>query len=204
MRLARGSARYLALAGAALATCVAVTFFEPLAWPVAALASLLCLFFLWFFRDPEREPGPGVVSPADGRVLYATTDADATKLAIFMSPVDVHVNRAPMDGRVAALEYHQGGHLPAFKKESERNERLEVDLSTSRGPVRVRLIAGTIARRIHPYLAPGADVKKGDRIGLIAFGSRCELVLPPNRYRLLVAPGALVKAGQTPVAEEVA
>jgi phosphatidylserine decarboxylase len=203
MRLARGSARYLVLAFATLAVALAVARLEPLAWPIAALTGVLCLFFLWFFRDPERSLGAGVVSPADGRVLNATDDAQATRLAIFMSPVDVHVNRAPLDGRVDALEYHRGGHLPAFKKESERNERLELDLSTSRGPVRVRLIAGTVARRIHPYLSPGAVVKKGDRIGLIAFGSRCELVLPPGRYRLLVGPGASVKAGHTTVAEEV-
>lgn len=203
MKLARGSARYLALGFAAFLVALAIARIEPFAWPFAALSLLACLFMLWFFRDPERHPGPGVVSPADGRVIYATHDADATKLAIFMSPVDVHVNRAPLDGRVSAIEYHRGGHVPAFKKESERNERLEVDLSTSHGPVRVKLIAGTVARRIHPYLSPGAAVKKGDRIGLIAFGSRCELILPPHHYRLLVGPGAIVKAGQTTVAEEV-
>lgn len=203
MRLARGSFHYLATATAAAIAAVLIALWFPLAWIVAAFLIVLLLFFLWFFRDPERTPGPGVVSPADGRVLYATTEDGEARLAIFMSPIDVHVNRAPMDAKIEALTYHQGSHVPAFNKESEKNERLIVDLSTSRGPVRVRLIAGTVARRIHPYLVPGVAVKKGERIGLIAFGSRCELVLPANRFRLVVGPGAIVKAGKTTVAEEL-
>lgn len=203
MRLAAKSGRYLLPTAVAALAAAAVALLYPLAWTLAAPLLAALVGMLWFFRDPERRPaGPGLVSPADGKVLHATETDEETRVAIFMSPLDVHVNRAPLDARVDAIEYHRGSHVPAFRKDSDRNERLELDLSGPRGPVRVRLIAGTVARRIHPYLAPGAAVKKGDRIGLIAFGSRCELVLPAKRYKLLVAPGARVKAGETPLAEE--
>lgn len=202
---AQGSIRYLAPAAAAFAAALAGALLLPsaIAWTLAAVLAALFAFFLWFFRDPERSIGEAVVSPADGRVLAAQAEGDRLRLSIFMTPLSVHVNRAPVAGRLDALEYHQGSHVPAFRKESDRNERLEVDLSTPRGPVRVRLIAGTVARRIHPYLSPGAEVKKGDRIGLIAFGSRCELLLPARAYRLTARPGEWVRAGETPVATEV-
>ncbi len=202
---ARGSAKFLVplLVITATIVTVAAVFPNVIGWAGAGVMLALFLFNLWFFRDPERSPGEGVVSPADGKVLAVVENDAETRLTIFMTPVSVHVNRAPMAGRIQAVEYHQGSHVPAFNKESDRNERCEIDLSTPAGPVRVRLIAGTVARRIHPYVDPGVEVKKGDRIGLIAFGSRCELVLPPKRYRMTVAPGAWVKAGATPVAQEV-
>lgn len=161
----------------------------------------LMLFILWFFRDPERTIGPGVVSPADGKVLLATQSADAARLVIFMPPTGVHVNRAPIGGEVVRTAYRQGSHIPAFRKESERNERFDVQLRTTEGDVHIGLIAGTVARRIHPYIGPGNALKKGDRIGLIAFGSRCDLALPPGRFRWKVKPGDWVKAGETTVAE---
>lgn len=203
--LAQGSLRYLAAAaGPAVVLAAAAAWLQVRTlWLAAAVSAALFAFVLWFFRDPARSIGADVVSPADGRVLAVDETDRGRRLSIFMTPLSVHVNRAPIDGRVETLEYHRGCHVPAFRKESERNERLEVDLATSRGPVRVRLIAGTVARRIHPYLSPGAEVKKGDRIGLIAFGSRCELLLPHDAYRFTVAPGAWVRAGETPVAKEV-
>jgi phosphatidylserine decarboxylase len=201
---ARGSSRYLLTGLAFVLVLVALGFLAPVVWIAAAVAGAIFLFVVWFFRDPERRIGEGVVSPADGKVIMAGPDGQGhAKIAIFMTPVSVHVNRAPLDGRILAQEYHQGSHVPAFNKESDRNERLELDMSSAAGPVRVRLIAGTVARRIHPYLETGAAVKKGDRIGLIAFGSRCELLLPENKYELVVKPGDWVKAGHTPVALEV-
>lgn len=171
---------------------------------VLALALLpIALFVTWFFRDPERSPGPDVTSPADGKVLSVYADEDQTRLVIFMTPWSVHVNRSPLDGRVARLEHKAGGHLPAFKKESERNERVELDLATRDGTARLRLIAGTIARRIHPYVRAGVEVKKGERIGLIAFGSRCDLTLPGSRFRPAVGPGDWVRAGETTVARRI-
>lgn len=199
---AKGSRPYLLMAYSLAAVGALVAAMVPrLPWiALGVLTLLLALLVTWFFRDPERRPGPDVVSPADGRVIALHQDEEEARLTIFMTPWSVHVNRSPLDGRIEQLDYHRGAHVPAFKKESDRNERLEVDMSTAAGPVRVRLIAGTVARRIHPYVAPGVEVKKGDRIGLIAFGSRCELVLPGNRFRLLSRPGDWVRAGETTVA----
>ncbi|HLE47340.1 MAG TPA: phosphatidylserine decarboxylase [Candidatus Thermoplasmatota archaeon] len=168
-------------------------------WSGAFLFTVVYGFILWFFRDPDRRIGDDVVSPADGKVLLADLGEGRPRLVIFMAPTSVHVNRSPIDGRIAKTEYRQGSHVPAFKKESERNERFDLELSTAAGPVTVALIAGTVARRIHPYVTPGNAVKKGDRIGLIAFGSRCELTLPAG-HRWTVSPGEWIKAGETTVA----
>lgn len=172
-------------------------------WMVTPVAYLPLLgFLLWFFRDPNRVPGDGIVSPADGKVLRAEESSNGGRLTIFMAPTSVHVNRAPQDGRVVRTEYRRGAHVPAFRKDSGRNERFDLDLETPQGVFHIALIAGTVARRIHPYVEPGNAVKKGDRIGLIAFGSRCELVMPGGRHRWVVAPGQWVKAGQTTIARE--
>lgn len=200
---AKGSARFLLPAAAIAGALAAGSWVVPSLAFAAGLALLILLFFLWFFRDPERTIGPHVVSPADGRVLAVEAVGNESRLSIFMTPTSVHVNRAPVAGRIEALEYRRGAHRPAFRKESALNERLDVDLVSGTQRVRVRLIAGTMARRIHPYVTAGAEVKKGDRIGLIAFGSRCELLLPSTRYRLTVGPGDWVKAGESPVAQEV-
>ena len=198
---ARHSGRYLvsAIGLALLLAALAVLLRGPWVYPAIAYAPILA-FILWFFRDPERTIGTDVVSPADGKVLFATHDADASRLVIFMPPTGVHVNRAPLSGEVVRTSYRRGSHVPAFRKESERNERFDVQFRTPDGDVHIGLIAGTVARRIHPYIGPGNALKKGDRIGLIAFGSRCDLSLPPGRYRWKVGPGDRVKAGETTVA----
>lgn len=202
---AKGSRNYILGVVTAEALVLGVAFAARMAWlwVLAALGLAVFGLVLWFFRDPERAIGHDVVSPADGKVLYARETNGVAELAIFMTPLDVHVNRAPLDGRLQEVAHRIGGHMPAFKKESDRNERIDYHFSTTKGRVGVRLIAGTVARRIHPYLDPGSEVKKGDRIGLIAFGSRCELSLPSTHYRLVVEPGTWVKAGVTTVAREV-
>ncbi|HEX9816451.1 MAG TPA: phosphatidylserine decarboxylase [Candidatus Thermoplasmatota archaeon] len=199
---ARHSARYLVSTFGLFILFLALWLLLRGYWylPVVAYTPVM-LFILWFFRDPERTIGTGVVSPADGKVLFATEDKDASRLVIFMPPTGVHVNRAPVAGEVVRTTYRQGSHIPAFRKESERNERFDVQFRTADGDVHIGLIAGTVARRIHPYIGPGNALKKGDRIGLIAFGSRCDLALPPGRFRWKVKPGDWVKAGETTVAE---
>jgi phosphatidylserine decarboxylase len=197
---ARGSFRYLAITFAVTIVLTALGVLKGGFWWIGLGAWVVPFgFILWFFRDPERTPADGIVSPADGRVL-AIEESPSPRLIIFMAPTSVHVNRSPMDGTVVRTEYRQGGHVPAFKKESQQNERFDLELSTPDGPVTVALIAGAVARRIHPYVAAGNAVKKGDRIGLIAFGSRCELVLPGSGYRWVVRPGQWIKAGATTVA----
>ncbi len=156
------------------------------------------LAFLAFFRDPPREIGAGLVSPADGRVLSA--DPASGKMSIFMGVADVHVNRAPMAGTVVRQDHRPGGHAVASKAEASRNERLEWEFATRLGPLRLTQVAGAFARRIVPYLHAGDKVKKGQRIGLVRFGSRVDLVLPSG-CRVTVAPGDRVRAGTSTIAE---
>lgn len=171
-----------------------------------ALAVLVELFFLVFFRDPDREAAPGVASPADGRVVRIDQVQDpdlgaCDRLSIFMSPKDVHVNRFPLDGTVASVTHVDGGHIPAFDKDSDRNERVVTVLDTAVGRVKVIQIAGTVARRIVPYVEGGEAAVKGDRFGLIRLGSRCDLLVPPGSVRWTVALKQQVYAGATQVGE---
>ena len=167
---------------------------------VVAASGLVLLAFLAFFRDPERPLAGGVVSAADGKVRRVETSKDGLVVSVFMAPWSVHVNRAPLAGRVVAVSHRAGGHSPAFTKESDRNERVDLQLSTSHGLVAVRLIAGTVARRIRPYVAVGDRLEKGDRIALIAFGSRCDVTLPRG-FRPTVRGGQWVHAAADCVAE---
>ncbi|MGQ0534523.1 MAG: phosphatidylserine decarboxylase [Methanobacteriota archaeon] len=162
------------------------------------LPLVVASFLLNFFRDPERVIGEAVVSPADGRVLAIDETEEGPRLAIFMSPLDVHVNRAPAGGRVTRVVHHPGAFKPAFDKESEANERVEIELATDRGMFRVVQIAGLVARRIVPYVREGQAVEKGERIGIIRLGSRVDLTLPPD-HEITVSLGQTVKAGETTV-----
>jgi phosphatidylserine decarboxylase len=164
----------------------------PLALALAALGWAVLLFY----RDPEREvPATGVVAPADGEVSVVREEGDRLRVGIYMNVLNVHVNRAPVAGTVRRVEHRDGGHLPAFSKESDRNERVVVDVDG----VEVTLIAGAVARRVTPYVAEGDSVARGDRIGHIAFGSRADVLLPPevDRSELYVAEGSHTLAGET-------
>jgi phosphatidylserine decarboxylase len=154
---------------------------------------------VWFHRDPKRSPPPaGVVAPADGRVSIVRAEGDRVRVAVFMNVTDVHVNRAPMAGTVGDVEHTPGKHLPAFTKESERNERVRIDC----GECEVTLIAGAVARRIHPYVESGEDLERGERIGHISFGSRADVLLPArfDVEDVRVEVGQRVRAGETVVA----
>jgi len=197
--LARGSAPIVLLPLVATAVCMAGAVAFELSWlllPGLPLG-IAFLFLIVFFRDPERRTGRGIVSPADGRVLEA--DA-AGRLVVFMGLSNVHVNRAPLDGRIAAMTHTPGGHAPAYRPDARRNERVETVLETPIGPVTLVQVAGTVARRIVTYRAEGDRVKKGQRIGMIRFGSRVEVTLPGD-VRFVVRPGDRVRAGETTVAE---
>ncbi|QCC46359.1 protein sorting system archaetidylserine decarboxylase [Halobellus limi] len=197
MRFAPGVRRFAVPAFAAAAVLAVLA--PPLALGALALGGSVA----WFFRDPERRPsGPGVVSPADGRVSVVREEGDQLRVGVFMNVTDVHVNRAPFDGRVERVTHRPGKHLPAFSKESERNERVDVDVETDQGPAELSLIAGAFARRIHPYVEAGDDLDRAQRIGHIDFGSRADVLLPPtyDREDLLVAAGDSVRAGESIVA----
>jgi len=190
MRYAPGAWRLAAiplLLGAALAL---------FASPLGLLGVAAAGFVLWFHRDPERTtPAEGLVAPADGRVTVLRAEDDRVRVGVFMGVTDVHVNRAPVDGTVEAVTHEPGAHRPAFSKDSDRNERVRLEL----GDTEVTLIAGAFARRIHPYVAAGDVVARGERIGHISFGSRVDVLLPPGveMADIRVTEGERVRAGET-------
>jgi phosphatidylserine decarboxylase len=184
---------------------------------VSGSATLLAAFTVWFFRDPERRCPEGegvVVAPADGRILSveevkeplglkggALNDA-ALRVSIFMSPLNVHVNRVPATGRVVQVDYRRGRfHNAAAERASLMNEHNAVLLEAERTGKRLLCVqvAGFLARRILCWIEPGQMVRAGERFGLIRFGSRVDLYLPPGT-RVQVSPGQRVRAGETVIA----
>ncbi len=163
-----------------------------------------------FFRDPERRvpQGPGlVVAPADGRVVAVRQGVGAdgegpgsfSQVSIFLSVLDVHVNRAPCEGKVTDFAYRPGRFLVAWRDEASRvNEQAVIALATANGPVTVKQIAGILARRVVTWIRPGQELKAGERIGLIRFGSRVDLLVP-QRVALAVKVGDRVRGGETVV-----
>ena len=201
-RLARGTSPWFYVAWLATLATLALAFVHTMWWLVAFVPLLaLALVMLNFFRDPER-PGtaPGILAPADGVVQSIDEWEDGrTRVATFMNPFNVHVNRAPLAGRVVSVEHVAGGFVPAFNKESERNERVVWQFETEVGEIELHQIAGTVARRIVPYLTAGAKVAKGERIGIIRLGSRVDVYLPPG-IEPAVKVGDRMVAGETVLA----
>ena len=176
---------------------------------VALAAAVLTLFFVNFFRDPERvtPTAPGlVISPADGKVIIVEPDMDeprflksrAAKISVFMSPLDVHVNRAPLDGEVVGVHYNAGKYFAAYaEKASLDNEQNAIVMRADdgRGLAFVQ-IAGFLARRIVCRVKPGDICRRGERVGMIKLGSRVDIFIPGN-VDLRVKLGDRVRAGET-------
>jgi phosphatidylserine decarboxylase len=168
---------------------------------------LLGAFVLFFFRDPERTPPSDVdaiVSPADGRVMEVVEEARGAnpgrRISIFLSVFNVHVNRAPVAGRITAIEYRKGRFYAAMRgRASEENEQNVIHLSSEHGEVVFKQIAGWIARRIVCWKAVGDSVTRGERVGMIRFGSRVDIWLP-DRVEILVHPGQHVAGGTSVLA----
>ncbi len=183
--------------------------FFGIVW-LAVILGILTVFIVSFFRNPERSYKPQdklVISPADGKILKiedvgieGTIAGRFKKISIFMNVFNVHVNRAPYAGKIEKIQYHKGKFLSAnLDKASAENERNEVLIRAEDGrAVWVVQIAGLIARRIVCWTSEGADLQKGERFGLIRFGSRVEVFLPPDST-VVVRPGDKVRAGQTPL-----
>lgn len=181
-------------------------------WSVALIWAVLAVWVVAFFRDPPRTGQRGdryILAPADGKVVSVLeTDEPAffgtraLRVSIFMNVFDCHVNRYPTEGTVAYRHYNAGkfGHAAA-EKSSLDNEQSSIGLTTSRGKVLVRQIAGLIARRIVTDHSVGTPVKQADRLGMIRFGSRVDVFLPPEATRILVKVGDTTVAGVTVVAE---
>lgn len=185
-----------------------------LAWDLRFLAAAsagLAGFFAFFFRDPDRHPPADadvVVSPADGRVVFAgPAEPDVAppgaweQISIFLSPLDVHVNRVPVGGTVTRVEYRPGRFLPAYRREAaHENERCETWVLHGDQRVVFRQVVGVLARRVVCRLTPGMIVGTGQRFGIMKFGSRMDVFLPPG-VSLQVNVGDTVRGGETIVAQ---
>ncbi len=191
------------------ATALAViifVLFHPVAMLVAAiLLFIIAAFVTYFFRDPNREPPSGdefILSPGDGRVIVIEDidDGQGNKVklvSIFLSVFNVHVNRIPVSGKVTGVDYRPGKFLKAFERAAvTENERTEITIESSGGVVRFAQVAGIIARRIVCRLRGGETVSRGERFGLIRFGSRIDLFLGTN-VSINVKIGDHVKGGES-------
>ncbi len=161
---------------------------------------ILSIFFIVFFRDPDRTPEgeeDDIVSPADGTVISIQNQT----ASIFMNIHNVHVNRAPLAGIVTHIDYKPGGYIPAFNKDSEVNERNHIVLSTASGTIELTQIAGVLTRRIVSYISEGTYVKRGERIGMIRFGSRVDITIPIG-YVFTVELNNTVTAAHTIIARK--
>ncbi len=213
-RIARGGANWVItpIVVAILMAGLAGPLGRPWLIPASTIPFFLATSLLWFFRDPERPLAPDVVSPADGKVraVDIVDDPDlgrCDRLSIFMSPLDVHVNRMPVSGNIRKVTHRPGGHVPAFSKESDRNERVETlmvaadnEVLPAGTDVKVVQIAGTVARRIVPYIEAGQSLARGQRFGLIRLSSRCDLLVPVGNVAWTVAVGDRVRAASSRVA----
>jgi phosphatidylserine decarboxylase len=188
----------LSAAGALVAWLTGPWFAAPL-W-------LLAAFCLYFFRDPDRvvPPGPVAVSPADGKVVAVKAESpELTRVSIFLNVFNVHVNRTPIAGTIAKVHYREGKfHVASREVCSDQNEQNVVTVQGEGATVVFKQIAGLIARRIVFYKKPGDHVATGERVGLIKFGSRVDVLFGPE-WEIAVQPGMHVAAGSSVIARRI-
>jgi phosphatidylserine decarboxylase len=179
-------------------------------WPLAIPFLILAAFFAFFFRDPERLTPTGddaVISPADGRILVAGAAIAAgappgawQQISIFLSPMDVHVNRIPVSGRITKVAYSAGRFLPAYRHDAgSANERSEIWIDHGGQTIVARQIVGMLARRVVCRVETGAEVRAGQRFGIMKFGSRMDIFVPPTA-KIIVRVGDMVRGGETVIA----
>jgi phosphatidylserine decarboxylase len=202
---------YPFIAGFGLLTLAVAFLTGPLGLLFAIAPFVLALFMIYFFRDPERDV-PAVegrfLSPADGRVLQIRDmheteylGADVKEISIFMSPLNVHVNRAPCDGKVKSVKHNKGKYMAAYREDSSlKNENIAMVLETKYGDILVRQVAGFLARRAVCRKREGDQLKGGERYGIIKFSSRLDTCLPRD-VEIKVKLGQRVTAGETVIAE---
>ncbi|MFW9914302.1 MAG: phosphatidylserine decarboxylase [Candidatus Thorarchaeota archaeon] len=171
------------------------------------LSAVLLIFVLWFFRDPERHvpEGTGVVAPADGKVFEIAERDGLTSVNIMMSLFDVHVTRMPLTGRVLSIEKKPGSYLPMlpfYTKISRKNARQKIKIEVGDFQIETVQISGFIARRCVCYHEPGTVVPRGNRLGIIRFGSEVDTSFPSDKFRVSVKIGQNVRAGETLIAVE--
>lgn len=186
-----------------------------LTYSFVSLGLVFALFTLWFFRDPDRTIPPEaladesiVISPADGKIVQMEVEnerhyikGESKRVSIFLSPIDVHVNRTPVSGVVEFYEYVPGDYLVAYHpKSSEKNEHSRIGVKNKYGKVFYKQIVGLVARRIVCELKVGDSIQVGDKIGMMKFGSRMDIALEPDA-EILVKIGDRVVAGETIIAK---
>lgn len=200
MKIARDGIVYIAVPGVLAIALVVLGY-----WPVAIVFGIVAAFMAYFFRDPHRQTPSDpnlVVSPADGRVTRVgpvdpADDSSAVVISIFLSPLDVHINRAPIAGTISNVAYTRGKFLMATKEDASLvNEQNALTIEGERITVVCKQIAGILARRIVCWKRPGERVALGERFGLIKFSSRTDLLLPAN-VAVMVSVGDRVKGGET-------
>jgi phosphatidylserine decarboxylase len=207
VRIDRAAAPFVALAAAPAAAAVALGV-VPLGLGLLILPVATALFF----RDPDRTPDADpslVLAPADGKVMHAgaprsgeAPPGDWQQVTIFLSVLDVHINRTPVSGRVTRVDYVPGTFLPAYRAEAHANERSEIWLDHDGTAIVARQVVGVLARRVVCRVRPGDTVAAGARIGLMKFGSRMDVFVPPTAT-LAVRAGDTVRAARTVIARLV-
>jgi phosphatidylserine decarboxylase len=170
------------------------------AWAALGLVAGVWGFLAWFFRDPARTPGDGIVSAADGRVRAVERDGERWRVSVFMNVTDVHVNRLPLDARVESVGDAGSGFRPAYRADADHNVRRSYALATAIGPVEVVQMTGVVARRLVAFVRVGWEGRKGDRFGMIVLGSRVDVLLPAGRVVPAVRVGDRVRAGESTIA----
>ncbi|MBI4895139.1 MAG: phosphatidylserine decarboxylase [Candidatus Aenigmarchaeota archaeon] len=203
--IARGCSKWITTPFILLLISTVITFYNknPLLYITSFLLALITCFFMIFFRDPQRiipKNPKAIVSAADGTVIKVDSIGNFSRIAVFMKPQNVHVNRSPIKGKVLETKRFSGSKEPAYKDYAENNERLLTKLSTKIGPVNVVQITGFVARRIESYVNKNQYLEKGQRIGIIKLGSRCDIYLPRNKIRIVAKVGDNVTAGESIVA----
>ena len=212
MRIAEGGFSWVLGAFAVTFLLLGVSFYTTgllmiVSFVFAVLFFLFSCLLIVFFRDPERKIGSGVVAVADGKIRGITTLHDVevgqcTLISTFMNIHNVHVNRMPLEGTIEEVTHYNGSHLPAYKKESDRNERVVLLIKTDIGRIKIIQIAGTLARRIVPYVSKGKTLEKGGKIGLIRLGSRVDVYLPTKKIKVVsIRVDEKLKAGEDSLAE---
>jgi phosphatidylserine decarboxylase len=202
---APGTGRWVAVFAALSAVLLALLVVEPHRFTLPdggllAGALALTVFLAVFFRDPERSPGEGVVSAADGRVREIVDDGPSVRVSVFMNVTNVHVNRVPYAGTFAAVRAGGAGFRPAYRPDAGRNVSRTYFLATELGPVRIVQVTGVLARRLVSFVATGDRKTKGERFGMILLGSRVDVLLPRERVEVTVKVGDRVVAGVTTIA----
>jgi phosphatidylserine decarboxylase len=192
------------------ALLLAVVAGAALSWVVSIPFAALALLFVFFFRDPERHVPDGaqlVLSPADGRVMVAgaaqpgaAPAGEWQQVSIFLSPMDVHVNRVPASGRITRVAYTPGKFLPAYRDDAgSANERSEIWIDHGGQTIVARQVVGILARRVVCRVQTGAEVRAGDRFGVMKFGSRMDVFLPITA-KVVAKVGDTVRGGETVIA----